>query len=92
MRIILFIFALFILHPAHAQGTNAKGAPRLEIDPIENAVSVIIDGNTVAQFTSSGLMIHGNLEYAGTLRDTGHLKMKYEAEDDEESRNKSNAP
>lgn len=92
MRIILFIAALFILHPAHAQGTPSEGAPRLEIDPIKNVVSVIIDGNTVAQFTSSGLMIHGNVEYTGTLRDTGHLKMRYEAEDDDGLRNKSNAP
>jgi len=92
MRIILF-FALFLISlPAYSQNAETGTAPRLEIDPIANAVSVIIDGNTVAQFTSSGLMVHGNVEYTGTLRDTGHLQMIHEAENLEGSRNKSNAP
>lgn len=83
MRIILFIAALFISHPAHAQSANGDGAPRLEIDPAANVLSVIIDGNTVAEFRSSGLMVFGNVEYTGTLRDTGHLQVKREPKSNE---------
>lgn len=92
MRKIIFLTFLFISHPAHAQGYDVDSAPRLEIGPTANVVSVIIDGTTVAQFTSGGLMIHGNVKYTGTLEKTEHVQVKPDDESGELSGDVSNAP
>lgn len=71
MRLFIFLFAFLFSFPTLAQDDLLLEPNRIEVDQDSSVVRVIIDGRPVAQFTSSGLMVVGDIEYGDQMRDRG---------------------
>ena len=70
----IFIVTLFVVcfsFAAFAQEADSSGSTRIEVDQDSHVIRIIIEGNEVAQFTSSGLLVPGDINYGGTIRDGG---------------------
>lgn len=77
-RVVLAVlYSLLISTVALAQGGEAVPAhaeqlpPRIELDEEAGVIRFIIDGAEAARLDAAGLHIRGNLEYGGTLKDSG---------------------
>ena len=70
----LFILSIFIFCfslPALAQETQSLEQTRVEVDQEASVVRIIVEGREVAQVTSSGLYVVGDVNYSGIIRDSG---------------------
>jgi len=79
MRFILILLFTFSVSPtAFAQESQAIAPTRIEVDQDANVIRIIIEGHEVAQFTSSGLLVPGDINFGGTIRDGGGEQIKQE--------------
>lgn len=81
----LFYIICLLSSPVLAQEeTPTEPTTRIEADSAAGAVRIIVEGNEVARFTSSGLLIMGDVEYGGVLTDTGSafIEQKMKAENE----------
>lgn len=92
MRLFAFLFIVLCSTPALAQVEQSSEPTRLEVDQDANVIRVIVDGKAVAQFTSSGLMVVGDVEYGGTLRDRGNDAISAAIEGSAVSKDEGDAP
>jgi len=69
--ILLFSLAASPITAPSAHADEKKGASAIQVNETEDAVSIVIDGKEVARFTSAGLLVSGNIEYGGTIKDGG---------------------
>lgn len=59
--------------PPEAGNGDSAAAPKTQIitDEDKGTVTIVIDGKPVVQIDKDGLRVVGNVEYGGTLTDTG---------------------
>lgn len=92
MRSILCLFATFVFFqlasPAFAAdniapATDKKTADRVQFETDQKAgvVRIVIDGREIARIDATGLYVHGDVAYTGTIADGLPLRVSTESGD-----------
>lgn len=76
MKIIILLLLLSVCLPSVAQAIDEKPATaqhetRIIVDEDVGVIRFFIEGEEQARLTSDGLLVRGNVEYGGTMRDAG---------------------
>lgn len=69
--VVFLIFVSFVAFHAHMAHSSAETPTRVSIDQAEGAFRFVIDGRVVAEIAANGLTVKGDIEYGGTLTDSG---------------------
>ena len=67
----LLLGTMSVLSGGHAAAKSGDGKTQVVTDEQAHVVRVIIDGKEVLTIDAKGLHVNGNVEYSGTIRDTG---------------------